>query len=500
MANILVQPSIFKLVPQPRRVLLLNAPAVDLRLPWARWHQPVGLLQIGAVLRKMGCDVRFLDCLLPDPNDLPTRTRVGSVEADAYRLNLWRFGMPWPHLANHIRCLKQDGWSPDMILVSCLTTSWWQGAQELVRCLTVGLDGRPPLLPGVPVILGGAYPTLAPDHAARYCQPDVVVAGSIPEACAEVPWLELYAEGRRPRFAGLYLYQSQGVSDTEAEVKVVPRSPEEVADEVAHKSALGVIEFAFFDEEIRLSQREHFLEVLDAIARRQLKIRLVAVGNISPCLIDATVARAMGRAGYRQVYLKCEVTLGPHGAQYDTPYDTYQACAAALHEQAGFKSRTDQLTAMLLVGTPYENIETIAERAIRLASIVGSVNLVPYQYSPGIVTGRLCLSLLGLDNSQLDLTALNCKLYPLARRSGIPYQHYVELTRLAALLNAKFHSTTFDFLGDGSVARAVQASLARGTWHPDRSHLPADETRAEETRPIQPLDWSHQRVKEHRAL
>ena len=61
-AEILIQPSLTDITPPPSgRILLLHAPAVDLRLPWARWHQPTGLLQIGAALQKQGCDVRFLE-------------------------------------------------------------------------------------------------------------------------------------------------------------------------------------------------------------------------------------------------------------------------------------------------------------------------------------------------------------------------------------------------------------------------------------------------------
>jgi hypothetical protein len=473
MARILIHPLVTDIVPQTGRALLLNAPAVDLRLPWARWHQPTGLLQIGAALQRQGHDVRFIDLLQPGQGGRIDRQKVGSVQVEGYDLNLWRFGLTWSHLANALKSLKEEGWTPDLVLVSCFTASWWQGAQELIRYLKAGVDGRPPLLPGVPVVLGGVYPTLEPEHAAMHTQADVVVVGSIPEARLEVPQLELYGPGRIPRFAGVYLYRSQSVADANVAGGVVPRPPEEVAGEIAHKAQLGVTEFAFFDEEVRLDQREHFLEVLDAIIERDLNVRFVALGNVSPRLIaqagNGSVARKMGQAGYRQVHLKCEVTHRPDGPVYDTPYEVYQACAAALQREARFKPRTEQLTAMLLIGTPYEYIEAVTERLIGLASIVGSVNLVPYQYSPGAAESRIYESLIYRDNGYLNLTAMNCKLYPLARRNRIPYEHYIELTRLAALLNSKFRSTTFDFLGDGIVARAVQTSLRERAWDPFRT-------------------------------
>jgi hypothetical protein len=481
-------------------VLLLNAPAVDLRLPWARWHQPTGLLQIGAALRQRGCDVRFLDCLLPDPTRLPPRTRVGRVDVEGHSLNLWRFGISWPGLANYIRSLRQAGWSPDLILVSCLTTSWWQGAQRLVQCLKAGLDGRPPLLLGVPVILGGAYPSLAPEHAARHSGADLVVVGSIPEARDQLPAFDLYAGQPLPRFSGVYLYHSQAVLDTGAEATIAPRPPDEVAAEVAAKAALGVVDFAFFDQEILPSQRDHFVAVLDAVARRALMIRLLALGNLSPRLIDATVAHAMRRAGYRQVYLKCDVTLTPHGPRYETCYDEYRSCVAVLHQHVGLRPRTDKLAAMQIIGVPYEGIECLTERVIRLASIVGSVNLVPWQVSPGTATSWLYHSLVYPDGAPPDLAALNCKLYPLARRSGIPYDYYVELTRLAALLNTKYHSTTFDFLGHSLVARAAQASLADRAWQPTGAIAQLPSHSAVAVTPLTLPDWSCNEVLQGESL
>jgi hypothetical protein len=463
MSTILIEPSTKEIINQSKKVLLLNAPAVDVRLPWARWHQPTGLLQIGSALQKRGCDIRFFDCLQSFVGNRIRRRKVSSLAIDGYDFDLWRFGMLWRHLASDLDALRKEDWIPDVILVSCFAGSWWKGAQQLIRRL------KDDWLPGVPVALGGAYPTSTPDHAALHTHADVIVVGSISEARVEIPRLELYGKDRIPRFAGIYLYQSQNVSDVEVEGNVVPRQPAEVADEVADKAELGITEFGFFDEEIRLDEREHFLEVLEEIAKRELSIRFVAVGNISPKLIDGTMARKMGRANYRQVYLKCDVTHRPDGVIYSSDYGVYQSCTDALHREAEFKPRTDQLTAMLLVGNPFEDIEMVTERLVRLASIVGSVNLVPYQYSPGTESGRMYHSLTRRDNGRLDLTALNCKLYPLARRAGTPYEHYAELTRLAALLNSKFRTKTFDFLGDGLVAQAVQRSLRERTWDPFRA-------------------------------
>lgn len=449
------------ITPQPARVLLINVHAIDIRLPWGKWHQPTGLLQIGSALIQQDCDVRLIDCLTWDSNSLIRRKKVKTIEIDGQSMDLWRFGVSWGHLNDHLHALKKDGWIPDQVFVSCGQTTWWQAAQEIIHRV------KTDWFPGVPVVLGGVYPSLEPDHAQFHTQADLVVAGSVPEARDQIPDFQLYANNHIPNFAGIYLYRSQCVTDVENEMAVVPRPPDEIAREVEQKAQLGVTTFAFFDEEVRFEHRQHLIDVLEAIASLGRKrIGLVSVGNISPRLIDTEVAHYMGKANYRQVYLKCDVTHYPQGASFDTSYDTYRTCVDALHKETKFKPRTDQINALLLVGIPYESLEEVAERLIRLASIVGSVNLVQYQHSSRTKVGDLYLPLIGRQNGNLKLENLNCKLYPLARLVGIPLDHYLELTRLAALLNSKFRSKTFDFLGDSIIERAVQNSFLTEGWNP----------------------------------
>src|SRR5258708_32190230 len=76
----------------PRRVLLCNPPIYDTRFPWARFQQPVTLLQLSTLMRSFGCDVRFLDALSTDPNAALRRRRVRVLTRDDISLNWWRFG------------------------------------------------------------------------------------------------------------------------------------------------------------------------------------------------------------------------------------------------------------------------------------------------------------------------------------------------------------------------------------------------------------------------
>jgi len=112
-----IAPSLQSLTPNPARVLLLNTHAVDIRLPWFRWHQPTGLLQIGSALQRQGCDVRLMDCLGWDVGQRARRRKVGNIEFGQQRTDLWQFGGLWGYLTTHLRSLKKEGWAPDQVYV-----------------------------------------------------------------------------------------------------------------------------------------------------------------------------------------------------------------------------------------------------------------------------------------------------------------------------------------------------------------------------------------------
>jgi len=465
MSQILTSPQLSDLISKPSQVLLVNSNAVDIRLPWARWMQPTGLLQIGAALRAQGCDVRLIDCLYMPVGGRLARERVGRIaipsdQSDGYgrTIDVWRFGLPPAKVAARVRKWREEGWQPDAILVSCGLPAWWQGARDVIAALKEGaqrqgVGAQRRCTPTVPVILGGCYPTFYPEHALAHTAADIVVAGDLAEAQSMTPDLALYRPDAVARFAGIHLFHPAGVLGTDK----TARAPLAIAEEVAAKARLGVTAAALFDDWLGPDEAAPLARALQAIAALNLRgVRFVGIGNLSPRAVDRPLARWLRRAGFRQVTLHDDVLHGPNGIQRLTSLDEVARCVQALHE-AGFRPRTDEIGAAVLIGMPGEDLEALAEYLAHLASIVGSVHLVPYQYTPGTPDPSTELT---------DPQSFNAQLYPLARLAGARLEDYWELHRLAALLNSKFHSTSFDFLGNGLTARLVRTSLRQQLWNP----------------------------------
>jgi hypothetical protein len=437
-----------------QQVLLINAPAIDIRLPWSKWQQPIGLLKIGAWLRDGGKDVRLIDCLQVQSNNRLPRKKIGQLEIENYKIDLWHFGLLPSKVISRLREWQKQDWKPDVVLVSCGMSFWWEGVRDLVRLLKETLQ--------MPVILGGPYPTFYSEHAALEAGVDALFVGDVSEVGRVIPDLNLYAPGPLPRFTGIHLLHPSGVFAPSAS----PRDPLELADEIQEKARIGVTSFAFFDPWLGPEHRQPLADILTAIASRQIpKIRFIAPGNFSPRLIDKDLAGLLKLVGFKHIYLYDDTLHVPNQIEYPSSLDDYRNCIHSLNK-AGFRPRTDEVSAAVVLGLPGENLDDLTDRLLQLSSIVGSLHLVPFQFTPGTAEGKAYEDWLPQPNGRCNPATLNGRTFPLARIAGAPYEDYPEITRLVALLNSKFHGRTYDFLGSGLTAQLVRKSMRDQLWNP----------------------------------
>lgn len=419
----------FRIEKSGRRILLVNPPVYDLRLDWARWQQPCGLLQLGAALQERGADVRLLDVVTAGTSDegRVTRRQVQTFAIEGEDLAWWCFGLPWADIGRLARQWQAAGWQPDEVWVTTLTSFWWGGACEFIR--RVKYDWWP----SATVLLGGVYPTLYPDHAAATSEADLIVTGAVPDASAASD-LTLYE--RTPYNAGVYLNLGE-------------RSADAVVDEIVAKERQGVREFAFFDEDIPGPDPDRFDYVLQNIERRHLKARLVVLGNLRAQDMTESRATWLYAAGLSEAYLRWDPAL-------NGDMQHYRRAAYLFNTYAGFKPRTGALSAIIHSGWPGENLEDTAAHLLQLAHAVGSVTVFPYQPTRAEAE-RLSIS---------DPAQANGKLFPLAAANAVRFTDYADLLRLAATLNSKYRDVTFDFLGEDMIARMVRASIRHNLWQP----------------------------------
>lgn len=421
-----------------RRVLLFSPPVYDTRFPWSQWQQPLTLLQLGTLLKRNGCDVRLIDALHVKSGDPIRRQRVRIIDRGDVALNYWRFGTLKSYLIAQLRACAREKWFPDAVYIECGTTFWWEGAREVAELVRERF-------PKAMVILCGAYPQYASSHAAANVSADVVVAGAIAGLSGLPLDLSLYPS--RPIFSHIIIGSSE-------------RSSDDILDEIADKASFTsgegrVTRFAFADHDVAARFPALFRSVLEGVIERTLHVSFFALGTILPQTLsdDPPLAQLMKRAGYKQIVFADD--------RNDPINETARAhwvevCRRAVEhcQRAGYRVRTDAVSAMLSVGRPGERLEDVSAHMTRLAHVAGSLIPVPYQPMP-----QEC-------PDDLPLEMQNGKIFPFAERNGVTYREYQDVLGLAALFNSKYRSRTFDFAGDSLVSRLVQESLASGSWDP----------------------------------
>lgn len=308
----------------PPRFLLLN-PWIHDFAAYDFWLKPLGLLTLASALKQAGAEVHFLDCLdyhhpaaaslAPHlKRRLDGRGRLWAEEIPKPEplrripRHYKRYGLP-PPLAREILLAMPR---PDAALVGSTMTYWYPGVAE-----TIALVKQ--VYPDVPVILGGLYATLLPDHARAHTGADRVVEGnwedslagalqellginlSLPNPLAVSPDWSFYSRldyatvltGR-----GCPLHCRYCVAHR-LHPRLERREPLAVAEEIeeVHRRH-RVRDFAFYDDALLADAEHHILPILEELVRRDLTLRLHAPNGLSLRAVTDETAAMLRRAGF----------------------------------------------------------------------------------------------------------------------------------------------------------------------------------------------------------
>ena len=422
----------------PRRVLLFAPPVYDVRFPWSEWHQPASLLQLATALRRAGCDLRLVDALFNPSGDHQPKQRMGSFARGDTLVNYWRWGLQAPALRQQLADLQEMGWYPEAVFLLSGIACQWEGCREAISLVRH-------VFPAARIALYGDYPASAPAHALANSGADLVIAHQLEELVGLPLDLSLYQ--RRPRIAHLSI-GSAGRSLDDLLGELLARvATAKRQERIRHIVLADTDAFRRFPQHVRA--------LCQAIAERNLSVSMHAFGGVHPEAFaeDPVLAASLKRAGLKQIIFTSD---------REVPFTTeaWTAFLEALREavarccEAGYRLRTDDLVATACLGRPREDPSQVAGRLTELAHVAGSIILLPYQPAPSDCP------------DDLPLEEANGRLFPFAEANGSTYRDYMELLGLGAILNAKWRSRTFDFLGDSLVAGLVRESLVTESWRP----------------------------------
>jgi hypothetical protein len=370
------------------RVLGIN-PWIHDFAAYGLWSRPAGLLAGLHMLRSAGARVALMDCMDRTWSDVswprPRPTGQGHYpkailpSPSVLRSVPRRFGR-YGHDPGRVReTLRRLSPRPDLVLVTTIMTYWYPGAVEAVRMVR-------DLWPGTPVVLGGIYASLCPEHAAGIGA-DLVLGGRMeaPETWGRLWGLLGSGTPPLPDSAGLELaldlYADPGFSVILgsrgcpfscaycASSCLYPgfrqgRAGDLLAS-VQREYARGVRDFAFYDDALLVSPQNWLWPLLEWFEGREARLHTPNAMHVR--YLTPEVCGRLRRAGFRTVRLGLETEDFEHRRDVKLSRDEWEAGIAALRE-AGFGE--NEVGAYILFGLPDQE-PTEVRRTIALARAWG---------------------------------------------------------------------------------------------------------------------------------
>ncbi len=483
--------------PQQKTALLVNPPVYDTQY-WAEWSQPYGLLRIARLLGNLGYKRRelfdfmeapgekrkvtqrriapgesFVEKNTPDPKSPPYR-----IEKAGQALDLWKyhFGKGWDEFD---RWLDDRGFTvanpPDEVWIGATMSYWWESARDLVGRLRRRWGHKKPL-----ILLGGIYPSIAPEHAAQYVQPDLVVAGEVEAANDLWPDLSLYetppsyaviTPARGCPFNCAYCAQL-AINGGQRRVRYRPVS-DILAEMHAAQDTYGIKDFAFYADFLLWDYEHNFQPLLEALVAETRAAgssrrfyRLYAPEGFDTKFLSGSqrLVDLLKAANFQKIYLPCESIDDSYLAQLNRRHVRLEHFVQAVRmcERAGFSLRHMDVNAFVLYGLPGERIDDVVKSIMFVSEIVGSI--IPMLFSPVPSTAlyERYLPYFQERGWDRDLHMLNGKLYPFLGMNEGSVNDYVDLQRLMYALNAHYRSRSFQIFGNTLVAQAFRENLRNG--------------------------------------
>lgn len=488
-----------------KKALLISPPIYDTQY-WERWSMPHGLLKVATYLKEHGYQTKLIDCLYSG-QETPLRKRHREL-VEVGTKNRWtpkKWGARLESNVKAIYCFGKDiaeleselignlfsesdgeAFLPDEIWITSIMSYWWESTRDVIQACKKHF-------PKARIRVGGIYPTLAPDHAAKnlgldspqiisgkslslndraQMTVDLIVTGEIPDANDLELDHSLYPQHSNDRPKYTILTTSRGCPrDCEycaayilSGRKVTSRGTDSVINEIKAKYERGIREFCFYEDNL-LMAKKNFKELLTRIRDdKELKgIELHSPEGLEIRLVDRELAVLMREAGFRRVYLPLESINHEFISEFERDFYTLNHFEQAVRvfEEAGF-TKPQQINVFVLFGLPGEDLQHVYDTAIYAANRTGSV--IPMLFAP--VPGTPLFTKLEpyIGERGFDFQDLNGKLLPfleynrraMRNRYDLTVQDYYDVEAFMFRLNEKVREQTFRPGADTRVAGAFR--------------------------------------------
>ncbi|MBW1916308.1 MAG: cobalamin-dependent protein [Deltaproteobacteria bacterium] len=377
------------------------------------WAKPLGLLYIAGYLRECGFKIHMIDCLEvhhPGMKDIsstapPVRRSYGTGKFWREKVakpsplkhvhrSYSRYGITRQLFINELKKIK----NPSAILVTSLMTYWYPGVRDAITLAKQ-------IHPDVPLILGGIYARLCPEHAKKFSGADRVVsegslnglsslqniigqAGILLPKKTPLTWELPY-----PAFDLLHRleyvcittstgcpYNCKYCASRFLNPVLYRRKPDQIVDEIRYwHSDYGIRDFAFYDDALLVDSGRHMDIILNELIRLDMDLRFHTPNALHVREITPDMAKMLHVAGFRTIRLGFETSDIKQHYDLDGKVSEGEFENAVQNlRDAGFEKK--EIGAYILMGLPQQSVASV-KNSIKT---VGKSGATPYlaEYSP----------------------------------------------------------------------------------------------------------------------
>lgn len=467
---------------------------------------PTGLLSVLAVVEAAGYDVGFLDFFGNEKKVPSCLVQSPPVVAHVDKL-YYRYGLPQKEIDCQAGSLRRR---PDVIFVTSGITFWYLGLKEVLSYVRAAW-------PGVPVVLGGTYATLFPEHA-RSLGFDMVVEGEGEARALEVlgnlthfqtsynvnsadldsypvPLWRLTGGLKGQYEPGKFIayHTSRGccfscsycASNYIYSLGYRRRSPGQcVSDLEGLVASLNLSYINLQDDQLLHRPEEYVKPFLQKVITSPLlsRVKFMAPNSVDSSFIDLELALLFRQAKFRKVYLSIEV-LDPveQKRMGRNPKTEDVERAVSLLHQVGYQAK--DIFVYVLMGLPGQRKEAVVDTVSRVWGIGAIPSVLGYTPIPHTVEWKRAVKAghwqEDIDPVALDIGAIPCQSKGLTYKDATKIRKHTMHIRRSILGNANLFGTgEIDRLFLGAVSKWAGKGPAAGS-----ESVMIEETRQEENTP-----------------
>jgi uncharacterized radical SAM superfamily protein len=367
-------------------ILLINPWIMDFAA-YKLWAEPLGLFYIASVLKQAGVDINYVDCLTSikksnpaqKPNGCSKYIRTVTEKPGVLSFvprNYATYGIEESEFIERVA----DAHVPDAVLVTSHMTYWYPGVFKAISLLKDFYKRS------VPVILGGIYSKLCPEHARILSGADYIFTdNNISNLLFLIESITGKKPGITPSFNSFESYplpmHELGIGNRFFAIVTSMgcpylcsycashflwsgfsrRSPASVIKEIElYVNTMETNNIAFYDDALLVEAENYIIPILQEVDNRCLEIKIHLPNGIHAELITGNVARAFRSSGVETVRIGLETAdeMLQRSTGAKTTNKSYLQAVRHLRE-AGYSRQA--IGTYIIAGLPGQGAEDVEE-------------------------------------------------------------------------------------------------------------------------------------------